>query len=486
MMKRLLFFILIAASLVSLQSCDDSDSFSTNRSDILSFSRDTVSLDTVFSTVPTPTYTFWVYNNNDEGLRLRQVRLQRGNQSGFRVNVDGSYLDNTQGSLVHNLEVRGGDSIRVFVELTSPRNHSELPQLVEDNLIFSLESGVEQKVNLRAYSWDALLCHDVTISRDSVITGTTPIVIYGGLKVDSGVTLRINSPATLYFHKGAGIDVYGKLLINGTAAENVTLRGDRTDWMFDYLPYDRVSGQWKGIRIHSSSSGNEIVFADIHGTDDGIVCDSAAYDSISPRLVLENVILHNCNGNGLSAYNSNIEVANSQITNTLGDCVALYGGRASFTYCTIAQFYPFEGNRGVAFRFCNYNGGFSYPLYGMECRNTIITGYSADEVMGQSRDSSVVFNYQFTNCILRTGEIEDSAQLKPFVNVLFESQEDSVNGTDNFADIDSELQYYDFHLDSLSTARGRALPLNDYPMDREGNERGTAPDIGCYQYKEPE
>ena len=87
---------------------------------------------------------------------------------------------------------------------------------------------------------------------------------------------------------------------------------------------------------------------------------------------------------------------------------------------------------------------------------------------------------------MRTGEIEDSAQLKPFVNVLFESQEDSVNGTDNFADIDSELQYYDFHLDSLSTARGRALPLNDYPMDREGNERGTAPDIGCYQYKEPE
>lgn len=63
-------------------------------------------MDTVFSTVPTSTYTFWVYNRNDDGLRLRQVRLRRGNQTGFRVNVDGTYLDNGMGSMVRDLEVR--------------------------------------------------------------------------------------------------------------------------------------------------------------------------------------------------------------------------------------------------------------------------------------------------------------------------------------------------------------------------------------------
>lgn len=77
-------------------------------------------MDTIFSTVGSRTYDFWVYNRSRDGVRLKSVRLRKGNQTGFRVNVDGSYLDNTFGSVVNNLEVRKDDSIRVFVELTSP------------------------------------------------------------------------------------------------------------------------------------------------------------------------------------------------------------------------------------------------------------------------------------------------------------------------------------------------------------------------------
>ncbi|MDE6354438.1 MAG: right-handed parallel beta-helix repeat-containing protein, partial [Prevotella sp.] len=137
-MKRLFFYIALFTAAM-LTACSDDDSFTTNPSARLTFSRDTVSLDTIFSTVPTSTYTFWVYNTNGDGLRLRQVRLQRGNQSGFRVNVGGSFLDNTTGSSVSDLEIRKGDSIRVFVELTSGLTNSDLPQLVEDNIVFSLE-----------------------------------------------------------------------------------------------------------------------------------------------------------------------------------------------------------------------------------------------------------------------------------------------------------------------------------------------------------
>ena len=59
---------------------------------------------------------------------------------------------------LNGLEVRNKDSIRVFVELTTPINGNTDPTLVEDNLIFTLESGVRQKVNLNAYSWDADSC----------------------------------------------------------------------------------------------------------------------------------------------------------------------------------------------------------------------------------------------------------------------------------------------------------------------------------------
>lgn len=491
MMKRLFLYIVIFTAALFVASCSDNDSFTTNRSDILSFSTDTVRMDTVFSTVPTSTYTFWVRNNSSDGLRLRQVRLQRGNQTGFRVNVDGTYLDNSMGSVVSGLEIRKGDSIRVFVELTSAMNDAEEPQLVEDNLVFSLESGVEQKVNLCAYSWDALLYDNVVISKDSTISGTKPIVIRGGLKVDSLATLTINAPATVYFHSGAGIDVYGRLIINGNNGDDVVLRGDRTDRMFDYLPYDRVSGQWKGIHIHPSSTGNSFTFADIHSADSAIVCDSAAFDEATKRLSLNYVTVHNCKGSGVAAYNSNIEMANCQITNTLGDCLAVYGGRALVVYCTFAQFYPFEGDRGVAMRFTNYIGDYDNPLHMLECYNSLITGYSEDEIMGETKDSTVTFAYHFENCIIRTPkpkelEGDDAKPSEKFVNIVFETPKDTIQGTQHFIKVDADNQYYDFHLDSLSTARGKAFPTDLYPLDRDGVLRGATPDIGCYQYRPKE
>ena len=225
-------------------ACTDDDSFSTSPSNMLTFSTDTVSLDTVFSTVPTTTRTMWVYNRSGDGIRCTNVRLANGNQTGFRVNVDGEYLSPTAGYQVQNVEIRKGDSIRVFVELTSPTNGADGPQLLEDELVFLLESGVEQRINLNAHTWDATMLRNVVVHGDSTIDSRErPVVIYGGLTVDSMATLRIEPGTTLYFHGDAGLDVYGRLVAEGSAEENITLRGDRLDWMVEYIPYAMVSGQ---------------------------------------------------------------------------------------------------------------------------------------------------------------------------------------------------------------------------------------------------
>ena len=92
-MKRILLPLLLLGCL--LAACSDNDSFSADRGNRLTFSADTVAMDTVFSTVGSSTYTFWVFNNSGDGIRLTSVRLKNGNQTGFRANVDGSYLDNT-------------------------------------------------------------------------------------------------------------------------------------------------------------------------------------------------------------------------------------------------------------------------------------------------------------------------------------------------------------------------------------------------------
>lgn len=229
--------IIVLLAVVGLATaCNDDDSFTTSTSNLLTFSTDTLRLDTTFSKVPTPTKTFWVYNRSGEGIRLTNVRLENGNQTGFRVNVDGIYLGQSSGYQVNGLEVRNKDSIRVFVELTTPINGNTDPTLVEDNLIFTLESGVRQKVNLNAYSWDAELLKNVEITTDKTIRSTKPIVIQGSLKVAEGATLTVAAGTTLYFSNKAGIDVYGTLKTVGTPDAWVTLRGDRLDWMFDYLP----------------------------------------------------------------------------------------------------------------------------------------------------------------------------------------------------------------------------------------------------------
>ena len=442
-MKRI-FLYLIIIFIGVLTACSDDDSFTTSRSNLLTFSVDTVKMDTVFSTIGSSTYTFWVYNESGDGIRLNTVRLQNGNQTGFRVNVDGSYLDNQMGSVVNDLEVRKGDSIRVFVELTAAENHQEGPQLVEDDLIFTLESGIEQKIHLHSYAWDAHHIRDLVISRDTVIESVKPIVIYGeGIKVDSGAVLTVRN-TTLYFHDGAGMAVRGTL-----KAENVVMRGDRLDHMFDYLPYDRVSGQWQGIVFEEPSTGNVLTDTQIRNAMTAVRLDSAAIDTTAQRLTMTRCIVHNAKGEGIISVNSYIGLYYCQLTNTYGDCLAVYGGKADIDHCTLAQFYPFAADRGFALVF---SGEYDLKL---ECRNTIVTGYAADEVMlyRSENDSTKVLEYHFSDCLLRTPAVEDDTL--SFQRIQWETPEDSIQGKQHFVKIDETNLDYDFHLDSLSTAIGK-------------------------------
>lgn len=441
MMKRVFLPLLLLGCL--LAACSDDDSFSNSRGNLLTFSADTVKMDTVFSTVGSSTYSFWVFNNSGDGIRLTTVRLKNGNQTGFRANVDGSYLDNTMGAVVTDLEVRRGDSIRVFVELTAPENQQLEPQLVEDALVFTLESGAEQQVVLSAHSWDAVPITSLTVSSDTVLQSAKPVVVYGdGISVDSGAVLTIRN-TTLYFHDGVGLTVNGSL-----KTENVVMRGDRLDHMFDYLPYDRVSGQWRGIVFSRSSQDNELTDTEIRNATSAVVLeDSAAIDSTRQRLTMTRCIIHNAKGDGVVSHNSNIGLYHCQLTNALGDCLAVYGGIADVDHCTMAQFYPFSASRGASFRFMNGNGLL------LLCTNTIVTGYDTDVVMGEVDDTTKVFAYHFSNCLLRTPVVEgDTVNFK---QIQWETPKDSIEGKKHFVKIDEGNLDYDFHLDSLSTAQGK-------------------------------
>jgi hypothetical protein len=417
-MKRIFLCLLTFAAL--LMGCTDKDDFSADPSALLTFSTDSVSMDTVFSTVPTRTYDFWVYNTTNTGVRIKEVRLKQPSLSGFRVNVDGNYVD----SVAYDFEVRKNDSIRVFVELTAPVVAQSEPKHIEDQLIFALESGVEQPMKLCAYSWKARFIDDeLEVKEDMLIDDRQPIVIRKGIHIAKGATLTL-SHTQLYFHDGAGIEVEGTLV-----ADSCLMRGDRLDRMFDYLPYDRVSGQWKGIVIHASSLDNLLQDCEIRNACTAISCEKHS------SLTLYRCTIHNCMGTGVE-FNEAIALMDScRISNTQGDCLNAIGSDVLIDHTTLAQFYPFSAERGVALRFDAKSV--------ITCGNTLITGYEEDVVMGAGTD------YSFYHCIIRTPQ---PTHMDVFEDIIWEAPDSEVQGKDHFVTFDTDNLIYNFSIQEKSPA----------------------------------
>jgi hypothetical protein len=82
-----------------------------------------------------------------------------------------------------------------------------------------------------------------------------------------------------------------------------------------------------------------------------------------------------------------------------------------------------------------------------------MTGYEDDVVMAERSDTTKLFSYLFSNCLMRTPEVADDTV--SFKQILWETPKDSIQGKQQFVLIDEENLNYDFHLDSLSTAKGK-------------------------------
>ena len=213
-------------------------------------------------------------------------------------------------------------------------------------------------------------------------------------------------------------------------------------------------------------------------------------DVARQTLTIANSTIHNCQGHALYVENSKVTVENSQLTNALNNCLGVEGGDVLVNNCTLAQFYPFDSNRASALSF----SALKHPLQQFVCRNTLITGYSADEMMGgkpvkdaASEDAAEpnAFNYQFENCVIRTPEVTKEEEKPHFVNVVFEEKEnaDSVC-TNHFKKVDGDKQDYDFRLAKTSVAIDRADPATATKTDRNAMPRDERPDVGAYEFKE--
>ena len=469
-------FVLCALS-VFVASCSDDTDFSSNPDLRLSFSSDTISFDTLFTETGSPTSSFLAFNRSGSSLKISDVRLGGGSSSPFRVNVDGQH-----GYDIRDVDVRSKDSIFIFVNVALDRNDDDLPLMVSDSLVFTLESGVVQQVQLVACGRNAERLRGVCFEADTVLSPISYIV-YDSLVVAPGASLTLPAGCELYFHAGAGVQVYGSLKALGTKDSPVLFRGDRTDNLLDYLPYDRVPGQWKGITFHAESNSNILDWCDIHSADYGVHIVSG--DTTVQRLNLVNSKLCNFSGNALESENATMTVENSLVANAGGNCVKVVGGSVQFVHCTIANFYVWK-QRDVALALHNTLQGTVAPLRKALFANCIITGSKNDEIMGYFYELGDTMpnaaNYRFVSSLLNTRAAEDDTN---FVDIIWDEKDVYPFAKEHFALIDNSVYKYDFHLDSLSTARGIASKeySQSFSLDLDCMARPIeSADAGCYIY----
>lgn len=482
MMKRLTTPLLIILSAILsglLPACNKMEEhYSSNPNLRLSFSRDTLTFDTVFSTIGSATRQFMIYNRNKEPLNIETILLASGGTTGFRINVDGR-----KGDSFSNIGIQDNDSLYVFVEVKVDPNGQNQPLLVEDSVVFSV-NGIRQSVLLEAYGQDVHLWKEgVTLNGDITLAADRPYLIYDSLVIAPEAHVTIEKGATFYLHDKAHIEVYGSLEANGTQDKPITFRGDRLDNLLDKLPYDRTPGLWRGFTFHPASFHNTLNHTLIRNGQYGIACLTSTPDK--PKLTISNSQITNVKGNLLSAVNCQISVHNSELSNACGAVVGLVGGNYDFTHCTIANFMTIakvDSLEKVCVALANQlSKTEKYPLT-VRFNNTIIDGNNREELTRSAMDESETFDYQFTHCLIKSrGGVKADEH---FTNCLIQNW-----GPTYISRGGNDKDYlFDFRFAADTTAGvGLADPAiaAKFPIDRLGVNRlesEKGPSMGAYEY----
>lgn len=467
--------LIIVLILVIVATGCKKDTFSDDPGLTLSFSTDTLTFDTVFTTLASVTLPLKVYNNNKNAVKISNITLAGGAQSNFRINVDGLPGD------ARDVEILGDDSLYVFVEVTIDPNNQDNPLIILDSINF-LTNGNEQRVILAGWGQDANFYNGVEIC-DEVWTNNKPYVIFNSMVVGAGCTLTIQEGTQVHLSDNSGLFVFGTLLVNGGCGlDTVTFQQVRLEEFYDDIP-----GQWSGIFIFRGSTGNVIRNAEIKNSTNGLTvgsdttCDLTTYTGANaPDLTMENVIIKNSLGTGLFAFLSIVEAQNCLMYNGGGNLVNLImGGLYTFTHCTFLNYGSTTTDHQKPILTMSNFAAIETP----ECNaavaanldatfiNTIIDGSLDEEIeFNNETTSGAEFNTLFDHCLLKT-EYNTIAVPDSFINCL-------INIDPQF--VDRSLP--DYHLASGSPCIDAGKPGTPVMDDLDCGMRSSLPDIGCYEF----
>lgn len=463
----------IAATALMLAVCFSScieDGFTTSASDKLAFNMDTVAFDTVITLQGTATKQMVVYNRSKKQINISSIKVAGLATKGrFHLNVDG-----VRGDSFQNVEIRGNDSIFIFIEAYLDEMEKNEPTMIEDILEFET-NGNSQKVTLTAWGQDVIRMRGDTISHDTHLTATKPYLIYDTLFVAPDATLTLDAGATLLFHDKAAIRCKGRMLANGTAEDPVILRGDRLDRIVGSYSFDLMSGQWGGIIFNSSyGNGNVLKHVIMRGSSIGMHCSTDHIDTVNCALKLVNCVLTNSATTCLVTATCKVELIGTEISDAAEEVAYFAGGKVTATQCTFANYYLFKVPSYPILNVFNvrYEDGSTGKIKAY-FDNCIINGLYSDINEGDLDEYDVYLRY----CMLKSQGKDDDH----FINCVWEGDPDFLTVRDDYL--------FDYRLGNESDAIGKGNPSlcpNEARYDRYGNDRKArgAVDLGAYVWVE--
>ncbi len=472
-----------------LSSCEK-DELLTDAGAKPNFSTDTIMFDTVFVSIGSVTKNFRVFNPYDKTLKISSIRLAGGSASFYRLNVNG-----LPGKSFSDIEIRGGDSIWVFVEVTINPNSQTLPYVVQDSIIFETNGNI-QDIDLVAWGQNAhffvakkqsanlppYVVIDTVLNSTSTWDESLPYVIYGGYGVvDSSTTLVITAGTQVHFSNSGGLWVYkgGTLKVQGAKDKPVVFQGLRRE-----LSLQEEPGQWDRIWINDGGQ-NEIDYAVIKNGFIGLQTETLFDPAMPVSLKLTNTQIRNMSGLGILARNFSIEGWNNVLSNCgLYTTALTAGGSYEFTHCTFANYWRF-GQRSTPVMYLNNyaedQNGQAVPLdlSKAEFKNCIIYGNNDNELELDFK-SGALSNHNFRYCIIKADNNTPTSDALHFESIFRNNDPDFKDTYDN-----------DLSLDTLAFSRDKGNPayinfavVPPMNLDIQGLARPTGginPDLGAYE-----
>jgi hypothetical protein len=494
-MKYVLFVVL--ATVLTFIACRKEDNFTTDTGAKLKFSSDTMRFDTVFTSIGSATRYIKVFNPNNKPIKIAKISLGNKTSATFNLNIDG-----VSGRSFSDVAIPANDSIYVFAEVNINPNAplSTSPFVIAEDLLFET-NGNKQTVVIEAWGQNAnyipnrwaggkqyvLDCGGAEI----VWNDKKPYVIYGILGITNG-TLRLAAGTHIYVHGGIvqrdsvayrdGILYFfndARLVADGTLDKPVIIESDRLEKEFA----DEID-QWTGIIMAQRSQGNALTNTIIRNSRVGVRVDSAA------NLTLKSCKIYNTASSGIIGVHANITAENCLFYNNYQNNVQLvYGGNYNFNYCTMASFGSKQAALSANNYYCYEQDAIgnclpgklkAYPL-SMTIKNSIVYGSKDDEISlsDATVQPNAFFNIAFQNSIVR---VKDLLLAKNYPNFLTANCKDCINAPST-AKMFRKYSIGDYHLDTLSIAEQKALPMALITKDLDDKLRDVAkPDIGCYEF----